>query len=685
MINVPEVLKVVDSYLQILNATSSLQNSTTKEAYSLAQQITPALRKMWLAAVMQDRKMICITGLQGTGKTTLMSKFYGLDGILTATRGRGEEIPVLITEKENLSEPELYEFRIAQDANGIYDLNQAKIDRSDYVAAAKGSDPNVLYLELNVPLRHTQNEAVSFLLLPGYERYNINAAKWNDLIEYSVNSSDAAIFVFNETSFAHLENWDMATKIQEQFGSHLVYAISGADQSADQNEAVKHTCMKMFDIPETEADRIVCTGAFENETDNNAWIEKFKEAIEKYADVRKDAKKQANQYIGNAAEEMLSLLGQISDILENFTEDVIIEHKNYALLKEYDRAVAKKRKELSRNLEAQFGIAKNKSIEKLEDQFDKAPKKGRIKQFFFGRSVKEQFTQTREFIELSLKDDDGHLYSDKALQEALQLTLNQWYSPEAAVLPRMLETTLKSGNTVLLDNKEESLVLKEDVCHLLAASSESSKCYALQCETPRKLMQVIAELSTLYFGQIAYDHTAEYIGMPYFELASWKIKPADILNGATETKKFAAGIAGVLGIDLLTDGAINLIPQIAASVGAAVPITAAVLAVISGAGAASVIMKDLNRMLRDDYLAARQTTNEIYDNIQREILTAFDNCTEMVRERMENNLDDLSKAGKDTINIYNARLACKHMFGQVGEIAQKARGDMYGNGGILQW
>ena len=48
------------------------------------------------------------------------------------------------------------------------------------------------------------------MLLPGFEKNN---DYWNDLIEFSVNSSDAAVFVFNETSFSNAGNEDYLRKI----------------------------------------------------------------------------------------------------------------------------------------------------------------------------------------------------------------------------------------------------------------------------------------------------------------------------------------------------------------------------------------------------------------------------------------------------------------------------------------
>lgn len=122
---------------------------------------------------------------------------------------------------------------------------------------------------------HTYNDGISFMLLPGFEKKN---DYWNNLIEFSVNSSDAAVFVFNETSFSNTENDRHISKIEKIFGSNIVYAISGSDGSTDDNAEVKNTCIETLKIPLAESDRVVCVGSYSNEEKNNAWIKAFMDA-----------------------------------------------------------------------------------------------------------------------------------------------------------------------------------------------------------------------------------------------------------------------------------------------------------------------------------------------------------------------------------------------------------------------
>ena len=72
-----------------------------KEAQSKTKEVLKSMRKLMIASILYEKKLICISGLQGAGKTTLLKSFYKIDDrYLNPTIGRGERIPVLISEKK---------------------------------------------------------------------------------------------------------------------------------------------------------------------------------------------------------------------------------------------------------------------------------------------------------------------------------------------------------------------------------------------------------------------------------------------------------------------------------------------------------------------------------------------------------------------------------------------------------
>ena len=71
---------VTKECIGLLTHTERLRASgDTKEAYTFAEQNLDILRKLLIANMMYDKTLICVSGLQGAGKTTLMKNFYELD------------------------------------------------------------------------------------------------------------------------------------------------------------------------------------------------------------------------------------------------------------------------------------------------------------------------------------------------------------------------------------------------------------------------------------------------------------------------------------------------------------------------------------------------------------------------------------------------------------------------------
>ena len=125
-----------------------------------------------------------------------------------------------------------------------------------------------------------------------------------------------------------------------------------------------------------------------------------------------------------------------------------------------------------------------------------------------------------------------------------------------------------------------------------------------------------------------------------------------------------------MGVDILADGSLNLISQIANSCSIALPYAGFAAILIVGAGAAAAVIKDINRMQRADVESARMAINGIYDHIQQEALDSFDYFTNMVRERIEENLADLSGVNKVMATYYNAKVEVNNLLDILNKITK---------------
>ena len=136
-------------------------------------------------------------------------------------------------------------------------------------------------------------------------------------------------------------------------------------------------------------------------------------------------------------------LYQILGILNDDSSAEMKDHSEETLLKAYDKAVKKKRKEFEENLDIEFKIAKDKSVKNLEQQFSNRPKSSSVKRFFFGSSVKEQFTETREMVQKSLQCGKTGYLPDEHLGLALKRSLTLLDSPDSRTEFRKLIDTKK--------------------------------------------------------------------------------------------------------------------------------------------------------------------------------------------------------------------------------------------------
>ncbi len=653
-----------------------------KEAQSKTKEVLKSMRKLMIASILYEKKLICISGLQGAGKTTLLKSFYKIDDrYLNPTIGRGERIPVLISEKKGISEPSMYARQIGKDENLNYILQDVLLQPEEITDAVSGNNEHIMYLELYVPYKHVYSESTSFVLLPGFEKKN---DYWKNLIEFSVNSSDAAVFVFNETSFSNSSNEDYLKRLEGKFGKNMIYVISGADGSLDDNEEVKKTCMDVLNIPEQEADRVVCTGLYADEEKNNRWIQQFKDALEKYAYREVQYMQRNSNYIYEEISNIQDLLYEIREIVTDEWNETIEDHKNDKLLKEFDVVVRRKKRELERNLIKAFESGKNESGKKLEELFDEQPMKNYLKRLFSANNVKEQYTRPREMVENALKDDRGQYLPDRNYGKALQETLSAWDNPaEETRLKKLIGVKDSNGEEEGIEEQlpvigEENQRLLADVKYLLADSAHRQKGYIIENKSDKNLMGAIAEIGTYYFGLASYAELEKAIGLPYYEPSQINFNADNVMAGMGSSKRFVAGIAGIMGIDLIEDGTINFVSQLASSFGMATPVAGGIATIAIGIGGVSVILKDLNRMQREDFRSAKNAVDGVYNSIKINALNMFDEYMGKLRERLEDNIEESSGSGKRRIVKYNAANMINNALELTRDILEKNEGHIYG-------
>ena len=705
MISPYEVNELTKYCLKILTYTDELRGDTAlKQAYEKAKELENSIRKLKIASLMENKTLICVAGMQGAGKTTLMKNFYGLKGdALSIELGRGERIPVLITETD-VTAPVMNAIRVQKNEAGEYAAVECNMEANEFAHASKGEDNSILYLEMFVPYRHTHNSAVSFMLLPGFEKNN---DYWRELINFAVNSSDAAVFAFDESRFSQGDNFEQLKKLTERFGNNIIYAITQSDASKDDNEEVRQSCIKALEIPQANADRVVCTGQYDDEKKNEAWIEKLKNAIERYASTTDQSARDNARYLYDEVEHIRDTLYSIKEVLKSDDSAAVADYKDNTILNYFDRALAKKRKEYEEVLEKEFAKGAGESKQQMENILNSNKEKGRslISMIFTrGNSIKD-VQVARKNVMRSLQAWDGasdqpKYLPDQCMLSALATTMKALDTPqEKTDLQRLLESENKDSKKALKAGGEKSLQLTNDVCALV--SQQPPKDYEIQTQNTRRLMSALVDIAVYYYGVLSSDDLAmvcstegrqvegympseSELEMDHIQKGAqeaWKLfvdlgttgagfkdmadaskrtgidklfrRPAKM--NSSSMGKFALGLGGMAGMDMLGDATINMIPQIAASFGVSVPVVGAVAMALIAGGSGIAALWDLSGVQCENLRRANTAIDSIYTALKEEELKRFDKQMARLRDTIQNNLEDRNGDVKKPMKAYNAK------------------------------
>ena len=686
------------------------KDNDMQHAARMARELMGSVRKIKLASLMYERTLICVSGMQGAGKTTLMKHFYGLDDdCLNISLERGEEIPVFITEKEDMTadkKPELYAIRIMKDAHGEYHQQELEMSPEEFRNASKGTDAAPLYLELRVPYKHTRNEKTSFVLLPGFEA---RKSYRETLVDFAISSSDAAIFAFDGRLLSQQDNYRHLKELAEKFGAHIIYAITRSDSAVDGNAAVRETFMQEMKIE--NKNQVVCTGAYAEPEMNEDWIQQLANAINLYGCTSIRSQENNIDYLKDEIDVIRGKLSEIEEILETTDDGDIVSHANDKLLRQFDEALANQVKQYQTKLKEEYGKGAKKSREMLSRKFDEQNGKlHSLRKAILGVS-KADMEAAEQIVKDSLyENEEGYtckrvLVPERCRMEALKKSLRTLEDPQNASLPKLLSIDEDAHGQRYLTEDKQNLEVPQSLYSLIQKpSGKNEPSFVPENVSSRQLMASLVEIGTYYYSMSCYDAMAKDIGAeeykPCEDQISWEEveqsakRASDFVLGvgaaaarlhdagrtskeaggeiteeqrktsemlcdnyqqSSSVQKFSVGLVGMTGMDLIGDAKLNLIPQIASSFGVSVGVVATVAGGALAAGAAIAIGRDITRIQCDDYGRARVALDTIYDKLEEDAVEDYKAKMAMIRGRLEENLIDTDSSSRKTQQIYNVK------------------------------
>ncbi len=675
----------------------STQSDSDKTITNATKEIIGSLRKIVIANELYEKQIICISGLQGAGKTTLIKNLYGLnDNILNVSLGRGEKIPVLIYESA-CKQPEMYVKELIQDAQTKQSqLVRHQVSKEEFVSYSDGSHQNIMYLELCLPYLHIRNNHTAFLLLPGYER---RTDYWQNLIEFSSHCSDAAVFVFSEANFSRADNEKLLEQIRNRFHNNIIYVISHSDTSQDDNASVKQTCIEVMQVPAGQEDRVICAGSYAENDKNWAWIQQFVNAVPKYCQKSEAAEQCSAKYINAEIEKIINQIGCIRNVLNSGELDTImVEFKqnsqNAGWLEAFDTVVEKKREIYSKQLKHALDEAQAQSKSKMDKIFeDKEYSKSLgLKIGTFGRDLKRALFGTKpkyiieaaNAVRIALYNENHIPYAYQKFVTAIDSTMAQ--IEEKSIAKRLIMNQSDEDiDAVTFDEDQQhtqnvpdklayskSLAEIQNDFQLLFADGEREMKH-----DPKELLQMTAEIGAYCFAVNTVVECSSIQGMN-IELSKSNLSAEKVLDGAKSTKTFGAGMLGLAGIDFAADGTLNMVPALAKAVGISSAGAAVGVAAVLAIGAAAAVTKDINRMKCDDYRSCITALESVYSNMEEEYLALFDEYMNSIRVKLEANLLKRSRINQNAMLVYNAQTALNHTEDALLELHKKTLEQNYG-------
>lgn len=633
-------------------------------------ELKQALRKLIIAEAIQKKQIICVTGLQGVGKTSLMQLYYGIDfKKMNITEARGEKIPVMISEKKDCTEICFYSVELKKDENNTYFSRRSPITSEEFCEKTKNAeeDSEIMYLEMEVPYKYINNEYCSFLLLPGFER---RMNYWQDLVNFAVNTSDVALFATDYSSFAGGENQKLMERIKDQFGSHsMICAITHTDQTEEQNLSVKGEIQRYFELKE---DQIILTGFYPNDLEKHTkWCNELTNAIQKYNFGSNE--KAVYEMISEIKDQVKDSISSIEDKLDEKKIELNLE--KYGIdeeLKAFDNQIITIRKDWYKRLENELSAAEQESkdyiLKKTVKEEDEHPFKDWLKKAgkqIFGENAKD-ILKRKELLKDSLLDG-----SVPRCTVAIVKSFFDDFESDNLICNYLLENNIDNGSYELNINNQNALM---NNISLLLRGKDAVDNNGMQLTFNNDVShtyEMLAEIAVFNYAK-RYGEKIRESCPEIIENIESPI-PADVFEKMSDSKKLGLGMFAMAGIDFLPDASFDVLTTLAESLsistGAMVGIFAGVMTIASSV----TLTRDINTMERKLLEQADEAIHIYYKKISDSAIEDFDEAMARLRKLVGNNLAAVQGVDSNHFALINARSYVSKLKNDINEMYQQMR------------
>lgn len=675
---------IIHSSTQML--LSLIDLGANKEIEQAKDRIQQLRRRAYIMSLLNEKLLIAVTGLQGVGKSSLISNLYGFENenspFLT-NQGQGETLPVLVTESENPGKyyihrviRENYSSRVIKD-----ELHSIQEFQSRCHKYNKEED---LFLEVIVPYKIFHDEKKGFLLLPGFQS---TTDYLKELTYSALRSSMNCIVLFYQAKYSQRDNRDLIQTLKDDFkGASPLFVITWSDNE-DSNKSLASDVKLDLDI--LENDRVIRTGA----PGPKIWREELINSIKKYSlpvDTVVNVKQRNLQELVRDFNDVISAIK-----LELRNYQVNLENKEYRqvdlILKEFRNESKKVEDILCDQAKSAYAPYFNRVVKCVNQKIKQ--KYGGIGGFF--NKLLETWT-----LSITLNEELNAMIQD-CLDNANDCTIEQQH---LILLNRTSNRHWKDHNFIMnLPEERQNQISYEK---MFVGENSNSNDKILISDTVSNDLTVIFGDNRSNDAKLSQDlqYSIRLLPALILELTRTSAFMRELTNGTpklvidVESRTdlvemyqlnkgdLFKGLAAILTFDLVEGNSIDLFgfigeQQAAAAAKSAAEVTATSSATATAAmqvnwlavGLVSVsvlayltnqVLKSIDRRAENMERQVGLIQEHVVNNIQLNYRKLMDNYEQLIRERLMKKFE----LHKDIANISNCHLAVKRLENSVIEL-----------------